>query len=217
MQLDTPITVMLVDDHRLVREALRDALARESDIQVVAEVGEGEVAIELVRRLVPDVVVLDIGLPDLNGIEAAARIQKLHLPTRIVALSAYSDKRFVTEMLRAGASGYVSKSSAGTELVVAIRAVAAGGGYVTPNVASALVAEVRGEAAGDLPGARLGRREREVLRLIAEGERSPAIAEQLHISVATVEVHRRNIMRKLGVHTVAQLTRYAVREGIVSA
>lgn len=216
MQLDTPITVMLVDDHRLVREALRDALARESDIQVVAEVGEGEVAIEFVRRLAPDVMVLDIGLPDLNGIEAAARIQKLHLPTRIVALSAYSDKRFVTEMLRAGASGYVSKSSAGTELVVAIRAVAAGGSYLTPNVASALVAEVRGEGGGDGPATRLGRREREVLRLIAEGERSPAIAEQLHISVATVEVHRRNIMRKLGVHTVAQLTRYAVREGIVS-
>lgn len=207
------ITVLLADDHRLVREALRSALAQEADIRVVAEVGEGAAAIESVRSLQPDVAVLDIGLPDLNGIEVAARVQALHLPTRIVALSAYSDKRFVTEMLRAGAAAYVSKSAAGTELVVAIRAVAAGGSYLSPDVAGALVAEVRGaEPDGQ---ARLGRREREVLRLIAEGERSAAIAEALHISAATVEVHRRNIMRKLGLHTVAELTRYAVREGIV--
>ena len=207
------ITVLLADDHRLVREALRSALAQEADIRVVAEVGEGAAAIESVRSLQPDVVVLDIGLPDLNGIEVAARVQALHLPTRIVALSAYSDKRFVTEMLRAGAAAYVSKSAAGTELVVAIRSVAAGGSYLSPDVAGALVAEVRGaEPDGQV---RLGRREREVLRLIAEGERSVAIAETLHISAATVEVHRRNIMRKLGLHTVAELTRYAVREGIV--
>lgn len=207
------ITVLLADDHRLVREALRSALAQEADIRVVAEVGEGAAAIESVRSLQPDVAVLDIGLPDLNGIEVAARVQALHLHTRIVALSAYSDKRFVTEMLRAGAAAYVSKSAAGTELVVAIRAVAAGGSYLSPDVAGALVAEVRGaEPDGQ---ARLGRREREVLRLIAEGERSAAIAEALHISAATVEVHRRNIMRKLGMHTVAELTRYAVREGIV--
>ena len=207
------ITVLLADDHRLVREALRSALAQEADIRVVAEVGEGAAAIEGVRTLQPDVVVLDIGLPDLNGIEVAARVQALHLPTRIVALSAYSDKRFVTEMLRAGAAAYVSKSAAGTELVVAIRAVAAGGSYLSPDVAGALVAEVRGAEPDGQVG--LGRREREVLRLIAEGERSAAIAEALHISAATVEVHRRNIMRKLGMHTVAELTRYAVREGIV--
>ena len=207
------ITVLLADDHRLVREALRSALAQEADIRVVAEVGEGAAAIESVRSLQPDVVVLDIGLPDLNGIEVAARVQALHLPTRIVALSAYSDKRFVTEMLRAGAAAYVSKSAAGTELVVAIRAVAAGGSYLSPDVAGALVAEVRGAEPDGQVG--LGRREREVLRLIAEGERSAAIAEALHISAATVEVHRRNIMRKLGLHTVAELTRYAVREGIV--
>lgn len=211
----TPITVLLADDHRLVREALRSALARERDIRVVAEVGGGQAAIECVRTQHPDVVVLDIGLPDLNGIETAARIQKLGGTTRVVALSAYSDKRFVTEMLRAGASAYVSKSAAGTELVVAIRAVAAGGSYLSPDVAGALVAEVRSAGADGAP-ARLGRREREVLRLIAEGLRSSAIAEKLHISVATVEVHRRNIMRKLGVHSIAELTRYAVREGIVS-
>lgn len=206
-----PITVVLVDDHRLVREALRDALARESGVRVVAEVGEGEAAITCVRELRPDVVVLDIGLPDLNGIDVAARIHKLRTPTRIVALSAYSDKRFVTEMLRAGASAFVSKAAAGTELVIAVRAVAAGGGYLSPDVTGAVVSEVLdgGEAA------RLGRREREVLRMIAQGARSQTIAESLHISLATVEVHRRNIMRKLDLHSVAELTRYAVREGIV--
>ena len=209
------ISVVLADDHRLVREALRDALGRESGVSIVAEVGEGEAVVDCVRRLQPDVLVLDIGLPDLNGIEVAARIQKLNLPTRIVALSAHTDSRFVTEMLRAGASAYVSKAAAGTELVVAIREVAAGGSYLSPDVTRGVVAEVSGAGSGS--AIRLGLREREVLRLLAEGSRSQNIADALHISIATVEVHRRNIMRKLGLHTVAELTRYAVREGIVSA
>lgn len=208
-----PINVVLVDDHRLLREALRDTLAREDDVQVVGETGQGLQAIEWVREKQPDVVVLDIGLPDLNGIEVAARIHESRADTRIVALSAYSDKRFVNEMLRAGAAAFVSKASAGTELVVAIRAAAAGDSYLSPDVAAALAAQVRSEATE--PEARLGRREREVLRLVAQGLRSPAIAETLHMSVATVDVHRRNIMRKLDLHTVADLTRYAIREGIV--
>jgi two-component system NarL family response regulator len=159
--------------------------------------------------------VLDIGLPDLNGIEVAARLLEALPATRVVALSAYADKRFVTEMLRSGASAYVTKSAAGTELVRAIRAVAAGHSYLCPEVAGALVAEVRGAAAvGE--SRPLGRREREVLRLIAEGKRSSEIAGQMHISLATVEVHRRNIMRKLGVRTVAELTRRAIRDGLVS-
>lgn len=208
-----PIKVVLVDDHRLVREALRDALAREADVRIIGETGLGQAALEWVRDEQPDVVVLDIGLPDLNGIEVAARIREAGVATRIVALSAYSDKRFVNEMLRAGASAFVSKAAAGTELVIAIRAVATGGSYLSPDVAGALVAEMRGD--GEQAAVRLGRREREVLRLVAQGQRSPAIAETLHVSTATVDVHRRNIMRKLGLHTVADLTRYAVREGIV--
>lgn len=207
-----PINVILVDDHRLVREALRDTLAREGDICVVDETGLGLDAIDRVRDKCPDVVVLDIGLPDLNGIEVAARIRQARMGARIVALSAYSDKRFVNEMLKAGASAFVSKASAGTELVVAVRTAAAGGSYLSPDVAGALASQMREDA---LPaGDKLGRREREVLRLIAQGLRSPVIAEQLHVSVATVDVHRRNIMRKLGLHTVAELTRYAIREGI---
>ena len=210
-----PITVLLVEDHRLVREALRDTLAKEPDIQVVGEAGDANSAFERVRALKPDLVVLDIGLPDLNGIEATAKLkERSGVEPKVIALSAYADRRFVTEMLRAGASSYVTKSSAGTELVRAIRAVAAGETYICPEVAGALVSAMRDSPEkGETP--RLSRREREVLRMIAEGTRSPSIAEQLHISLGTVEVHRRNIMRKLGLRTVADLTRYAVREGLV--
>lgn len=208
------IRVLLAEDHRLVREALRDMLAKEADIAIVGEAGDGRGALALAAQANPDVVVLDIGLPDLNGIEVAARLTEARPATRIVALSAYVDKRFVTEMLRAGASAYVTKSAAGTELVRAVRAVADGQSYLCPEVAGALVSEVRRN--GAIERAPLGRREREVVRLIAEGRRSAEIADELHISVATVEVHRRNILRKLGLHTVADLTRYAIREGLVS-
>jgi two-component system NarL family response regulator len=209
------IRVLLVEDHRMVREALGEVLKKEPEIDVVGEAGDAREAIEQAVALRPDVVVLDIRLPDVNGIEVAARLRDTGIPVKIVALSAFADKRFVTAMLRAGAAAYVTKSAAGTELVQAIRAVAAGQGYFAPEIAGALVSEIRDRP---LPGeaAPLGRREREVLRLIAEGVRSPAIAEQLHVAVGTVEVHRRNIMRKLGLRSVAELTKHAIREGIVS-
>lgn len=209
------IRVVLIEDHQMVREALREILTKEADIQVVGEAGDAHEALKQIVALQPDVVVLDIRLPDLNGIEVAARLRDAGSRAKIVALSAFSDKRFVTAMLKSGASAYVTKSVAGTELMRAIRAVAAGQGYFSPDIANALVAEVRDRP---LPGERLplARREREVLRLIAEGVRSPAIAEQLHVTVATIEVHRRNIMRKLGLRSVAELTKHAIREGIVS-
>jgi two-component system NarL family response regulator len=207
----TSITVMLADDHRLVREALRDALAREADIHVVGEAGSGEEALALVPRVRPDVLVLDIGLPKMNGIEVAARLRSAGSEPRIVALSAYTDKRFVTEMLRSGANAFVAKSAAGLDLVRAIRAVMAGQTYLCPEIAGAVVSSMN---QGEAPP-RLGRREVEVLRLVAQGERSSEIASRLNLSVATVEVHRRNIMRKLGLRTVAELTRYAIREGMV--
>jgi two-component system NarL family response regulator len=209
------IRVLLVEDHRMVREALCEVLKKVPDIEIVGEAGDARDALKLADDLKPDVVVLDIRLPDVNGIEVAARLRDAGCLAKLVALSAFADKRFVTAMLRSGASAYVTKSAAGTELVQAIRAVAAGHGYFSPEIAGELASQVRGRPlAGEaLP---LARREREVLRLIAEGVRSPAIAEQLHVSVATVEVHRRNIMRKLGLRTVAELTKHAIREGIVS-
>jgi two-component system NarL family response regulator len=208
-------TVLLVEDHRMVREALSQALKKEPDIDIVGEAGDAHEALKLAAKLEPDVIVLDIRLPDVNGMEVAARLKDAGITAKIVALSAFDDKRFVTAMLRAGASAYVTKSAAGTELVRAIRAVAAGQGYFSPEIAGALVSELRDRAvAGETVP--LARREREVLRLIAEGVRSPAIAAQLHVTVGTVEVHRRNIMRKLGLRTVAELTKHAIREGIVS-
>jgi two-component system NarL family response regulator len=199
----------------MVREALREVLMKVHDIEVVGEAGDAQDALAQAQTLSPDVIVLDIRLPDLNGIELAARLRDSGSTAKIVALSAFSDKRFVTEMLRSGASGYVTKSAAGSELVRAIRAIASGQGYFSPEIAGTLVADVRDRNSSSA-GATLGRREREVLRLIAEGMRSPEIAPQLMIAVATVEVHRRNIMRKLGLRTVAELTKYAIREGIVS-
>jgi DNA-binding NarL/FixJ family response regulator len=208
------IRVLLVEDHRMVREALSEALNRIAEIDIVGEAGNAEEALERVIALRPEVVVLDIRLPDANGIEVAARFKDAGVSAKVIALSAFADKRYVTAMVRAGASGYVTKSSAGTELVQAIRAVAAGHGYFSPEIAGALAAELRNPPRGET--APLARREREVLRLIAEGLRSQGIAERLHVSLGTIEVHRRNIMRKLGLRTVADLTKHAIREGIVS-
>jgi DNA-binding NarL/FixJ family response regulator len=209
------IRVLMVEDHRMVREALRDALAKVQDVEVVAEAGDARSALEQAALHSLDVVVLDIGLPDLNGMEVVARLREAGNEAKVVVLSAYSDKRFVAEMLRSGASAYVTKSAAGTELIHAIRSAMAGEHYFSPDIADALASAARDAAPGANPP-RLARREREVLRLIAEGRRSPAIAEHLHIAVGTVEAHRRNIMRKLGLRTVAELTKYAIREGIAS-
>jgi two-component system NarL family response regulator len=209
------IRILLVEDHHMVREALREVLTKVTDIEVVGEAGDGKGALEQASSLAPDVIVLDFRLPDLNGIEVATRLRASGSAAKIVVLSAFSERRFVTEMLSSGASGYVTKSAAGSELVRAIRAVAGGQGYFSPDIAATLVADVRDRATASTT-APLARREREVLRLIAEGVRSPEIATQLKISVATVEVHRRNIMRKLGLRTVVELTKHAIREGIVS-
>lgn len=212
------IRILLVDDHRMMREALRTMLERERDIEVVGEAGDGRTALKLARELPLDVVIMDIGMPDLNGIDTTARLLARRPELKIIGLSAYLDRRFVIEMFQAGAHAYVTKLSAGTELTRAIRAVMANRSYVCPEVADAVIGNLHAPQKGDNSAlACLGRREREVLQLLAEGKRSHEIAAALNIAVSTVEVHRRNIMRKLQLHSIADLTRFAIREGLTAA
>lgn len=211
------IRVLVVDDHTMFREALRLMLEKDPGIEVVGEAGDGSQVGALVTRLAPDVVVMDVSMPTVNGIEATRGLLAVHPQLRVVALSAFGYKRFVMEMLEAGAVGYVVKSAAGEELVRAIVSAAQGKTYICSEAAATLVeASRRGRSApaGTRGEKRLGRRETEVLRLLAEGKSSPQIAEVLCISVSTVDVHRRNIMRKLELHNVAELTKYAIRIGL---
>lgn len=212
------VRVLLVDDHRMVRDGLRAILSREERIEVVGEAGDGREAIEAVRRDPPDVVVMDVGLPGMNGIEATRQIREEHPDVAVIALSTYSDRRYVENMLRAGARGYVLKKAAADELVRAVEAVRNGHCYTSPEVTSHVVeSSLRPEVGGRSSAyTLLGRREREVLQLLAEGRTSPQIAALLSISARTVEAHRRNIMRKLDLRTIAELTKYAVREGLTS-
>jgi two-component system NarL family response regulator len=209
------IRILLVDDHAMLREGLRSILAQERDVEVVGEAADGRTALAQARALAPDVVVMDVGMSDLNGIDATRLIRSENPKIRVIALSTHSDRRYVAGMLEAGASGYVAKVSAYDELRQAVREVAAGRVYLSPRLADA---GAGAEAGVPAPGASasmpLAPREREVLQLIAEGHSSPEIARRLHISGHTVETHRRNIMQKLDLHSVAELTRYAIREGI---
>ena len=200
----------------MVRELLVAVLARESNLTVAGEASNGREAIEMAQALRPDLLVLDIGLPELDGIEVARRLKKSQPELKLLALSIHAERRFVQAMLRAGADGYLVKTSAVTELVEAIRVVAQGKIYLSPEVAREALGDdfLADSQAG--PSTPIGRRERQVLALLAEGKRSHEIAVRLNISIATVEAHRRNIMRKLGLHSVAELTKYAVRKGLTS-
>ncbi|MBI2277655.1 MAG: response regulator transcription factor [Dechloromonas sp.] len=212
------IRVLLADDHKILREALKGILEREHDITLVGEACDGAEALELAKELLPDVVLMDIGMPVMGGIESARNLIALHDGVKVIALSTFSERRIVTQMLDAGARGYIVKSAGRDELLRAIRAVAHGRTYLCPESSAVLVdsmlARNPGEQAG---GERLGRREREVLKLLADGQTSPKIGQALHIATSTVEVHRRNIMRKLDLHSVAELTKYAIRNGLTSS
>jgi DNA-binding NarL/FixJ family response regulator len=205
------VRVVIAEDQTMIRELLAALLAREPGIVVVGEAANGREAIEATRRLAPDLVVLDVGLPDMDGAEVARSLKRLVPGPKVLALSIHTDSRHVRGMLEAGSDGYVVKSSTLSELVRALRAVAEGKVYLSPEIAR----EALRERLLDEPSA-LGRRERQVLALLAEGKRSYDIAAQLGISPATVDAHRRNIMRKLGLHTVAELTKYALRKGLTS-
>ena len=205
------IRLAIAEDQRMVRELLAALLAHEVDFQVVGEASSGREAIDIAGRLAPDVLVLDIGLPDLDGVEVARALRKSAPEVKLLTLSIHAERQFVRRMLNAGVDGYVVKSSAVQELVQAIRAVAAGKLYLSPDIAREALPEAAAEEGGPLAA-----RERQVLALLAEGKRSSDIGQSLGISTATVEAHRRNIMRKLGLHTIAELTKYAIRKGLTS-
>lgn len=212
------IRIILADDHRMFREALAGSLAADPEIEVVAEASSGGETLAVLAASPADLVVLDIGLPDMSGIEVARRVRERWPAVGMVALSGYADRQFVEEMLKAGAQAYVVKSAGTDELLNAIRAVAKGQCFLCAEVTRFMVRGLGAEGGGTAPPVTvLGRREQEVLRLLALGRRSAAIAAELGIAAATVEVHRRNIKEKLGLRTTAELTRYAIREGLASA
>ena len=206
------IKLMLADDHRMFREALRGALISEPDIEIISEVGTGQEVIDCIANIHPDILILDISLPDMSGIEVTRRVQALNLNVLIVALSGYSDSAFVNEMLKAGARAYVVKSAGTDELITCIRAVKKGHNFLSSEITALLVNQFNINEAS--PITLLGAREKEVLRLLAGGMQSAEIAEKLNISVETVKSHRRNIKRKLNISSTAELTRYAIREGL---
>lgn len=210
------IRVILADDHEIVREGLRMVLDRHDDIDVAAEAHNGRQAVDMARTLAPDIVVMDIAMDGLNGIDATQQILRDNATAKVIALSAYADRRYVLGMLDAGASGYVLKANAGHELVAAIRSVMQGNKYLAPEVTNLVVDGQRhNPTAVAAPGnAAISMREREVLQLLAEGKSSKEIAASLYISARTAETHRRNIARKLNLHSVAELTKYAIREGL---
>jgi DNA-binding NarL/FixJ family response regulator len=211
------ITILLADDHQVVRQGLKSLLDRYPDLKVVGEAADGRTAVRLAKELSPDVVVMDIGMPDLNGIEATRQLAAGQPVTKIVALSMHADRRFASEMLKAGAKAYLVKDGAFEELADAIRTVMADRVYLSPRVAGTVVDDlVHGESGGGSAFARLSPREREVLQLMAEGRATKEIAMDLHVSVKTVETHRRQVMEKLNLFSVAELTKYAIREGLTA-
>jgi two-component system response regulator NreC len=212
------IRLLLVDDHQVVRSGLRMLLSNESDVEIVGEAGTAREALEAVQSLKPNVVLMDIGLPDLSGIDATREIKRTNPQAAVVALTIHEDEEYFFKMLEAGASGYVPKRAAPEELLTAIRSAAAGEVYLYPSLAKLLVKdylsqEHTSEAEKALDG--LTEREQEVLRYLAEGVANDEIAEALVISAKTVARHRENIMQKLGLHSRSELVRYAIRKGII--
>lgn len=212
------INILLADDHKLIRDGLRALIAGEEDMNVVAEADNGRDAVALARQHTPDIIVMDINMPDLNGIDATKEIIKENPGVKVIALSVHSTTRFVKEMLKAGVSGYLVKHCAYEELATAIRTVMKD----KPYLSSQIIGTVMEDYAGDFQSKKksvfsiLTSREREILQLVAEGLTSEDIATHLFISKKTVSSHRRQIMKKLDLNSVAELTRYAISEGLVS-
>ncbi len=210
------ICVLLADDHTLIRAGIRGLLQGLDGVDVVGEAGDGHEALRLAQSLHPDIVLLDIGMPGLNGLEVAARLTKLDPRMRVVILSMHTSEEYVLQALRAGAAGYLLKGSAVAELELAIRAVARGDIYLSPAVSRSVVDEYVRRTSGEAdPLAALTPRQREVLQLVAEGHSSKDIAQQLGLSYRTIETHRNQLMKRLDIHDLTGLVRFAVRVGIV--
>ncbi len=215
------IRTLIVDDHAIVREGVRMILSTHPDIQVVGEASNGEQAVSLAQTLRPDVVVMDISMPGMNGIEATQQIRQRAAEVNVLALTMHEDDHYVFQLLKAGAAGYVLKRAAATDLVDAVRAAARGEAFLYPSVAKTVVTDYlrrleRGEAERK-PYDGLTAREREVLALIAEGYTNQQIANRLFISIKTVQTHRAHIFEKLGLHDRTELVRYAIRVGLIDA
>lgn len=209
------LRILLADDHQMFREALRILLERNPDFEVVAETGDGLEVFALARETSPNIVCMDIDMPGLNGIEITRQITAALPLIKVIALSTFSDRGYVADMLNAGASAYVTKAAAGVELLRAIDAVSRNRSYLCPDAIDAVKEAMSTQGDKKEPaGTKLGAREVQVLQLVAVGLTSAQIAERLEIALSTVEVHRRNIMRKLNLHSVAELTRYAINNGL---
>jgi DNA-binding NarL/FixJ family response regulator len=213
------IRVLIADDHKIMLAGLRSILEKQTDFEVVGEADNGRKAVQMAQEKKPDVVVMDVSMPDLNGIEATKQIIESLPETRVIALSMHSDKRFVMGMLRAGASGYLLKDCASQELANAIVQVARGKKYLSPEITGVVINDfLLGDSSEEvaIAASQLSPREREVLQLIAEGWSTKQIASHLYVSIKTIETHRRQIMKKLDLHSIADLTKYAIREGLTS-
>lgn len=210
--------ILLADDHKITREGLRSLLEKQSEMEVVAEAQEGHEAVRLVREMHPDIAIMDVTMPDLNGIEATQKIVSECPNVKVIALSMHSDTLFVTEMLKSGASGYLLKDCAFEELTRAIHTVLDGKIYLSPAISDVVVDGYLHRLSEDKPvdSDVLSHREREVLQMLAEGKSTKQVALKLHISVKTVETHRRQMMHKLDIYSVAELTKYAIRKGLTS-
>ena len=213
------IRVVAIDDHGVFREGLRLVLDQQNGIELVGEAGNGRDGIEIAAREKPDVVVMDVNMPGLNGIEASRKLFSIDSDINILILSAYSNRRFVTELFRAGVRGYILKESASEEVVRAITAVVGGDCYIGPKIANVIVkdyAEGNGSDLGKTAIDSLTLKERELLQLLAEGISTKEVAALLNVSIKTVDARRRSIMTKLGISSMAKLTKFAIREGITS-
>jgi two-component system response regulator NreC len=207
------IRILLADDHAVVRQGFKMILGTQPDFEIVGEAGNGREAVELAENLKPDIVVMDVAMPELNGIEATRRLSTSVPHCRVVALSMHKDNVYVREILRAGARGYLLKDSEAADVVSAVRAVAQGEGYISPAVSNAVLDDYRKHVTNPID--LLSSREREVLQMLAEGKTNKEIAVVLNLSVYTVDAHRGRIMEKLNVHSINELVRFAVRNGLI--